>query len=143
MCLVRFWAILLNTSDRTIMTARMINFVRAKLLCQGVIDVAHDRLEKPNGRIAVVDVRLMLDYGPRCEATRSLEAELVATHMRVAYSVPKSQEYLHSGYPSEPLLAEAAAQQMRCFREKDPDAIVQILKQTLGQHLLDKGGVGL
>jgi hypothetical protein len=124
------------------MAGRMINLVRSKLLCQVDIDVAHDGLVKPNGRIAVVDVRLMLDYGPRCEATRSLEAELVATHMRVAYSVPKSREYIHSGYPSEPLLAEAAAQQMRCFREKDPDAVIQILKQTLGQQLLDKGGRG-
>ena len=97
---------------------------------------------KPNGRIAVLDVHLMLDYGLSCEATRSLEAKLVTTHMHVAYSMPKSREYLHSGYPSEPLLAEAAAQQMRCFREKDPDTIVQILNQTLGQHLLDKGGQG-
>jgi hypothetical protein len=29
---------------------------------------------------------------------------------------------------------------MRCFREKDPDAVVQIIQHTLGQQLLDKGG---
>jgi hypothetical protein len=92
----------------------IINLVRAKLLCQDTIDVKATDVGK-TARTAVVDVRLMLDYEPRREASYLLQAELVASHMRICYSVPRSREYMHSGYPSEPILAEAAAQQMYAF----------------------------
>jgi hypothetical protein len=122
--------------------ARMVEFARAKLLCQNNIDVGHQSLGKPNGRTAIVDIRLTLDYEPRRESTRSMEADLVASHMRIAYSVPKSREYLYSGYPSEPLLAEAAAQQMHTFRSHNQDAILEILVENMQSGLLDKGERG-
>lgn len=34
------------------------------------------------------------------------QADMVASHFRIAYSVPVHREYLRSGYSSEPLLAE-------------------------------------
>lgn len=37
------------------------------------------------------------------------ESGLVENHMRIAFSIPDDREYLRSGYPSEPLLAKAAA----------------------------------
>lgn len=65
---------------------------------------------------AILDVRLMFDYEPGHQAAQDTQANLVASHMRIAYSVPKSREYIRSGYSSEPILAEAAAQLMRKFR---------------------------
>src|SRR5258708_15750680 len=38
-----------------------------------------------------------------------MESALVALHMRLVYIVPKHHESMHSGYASEPMLAEAAA----------------------------------
>jgi hypothetical protein len=122
--------------------ATIVDFARAKLLCQNNINVALRGVSKREGCTAVVDVRLMLDYEPRREASRSFEADLVAGHMRIAYSVPQSREYLRSGYSSEPLLAEAAAQQMRFFRLADPDAILTILKDNITCGLVDKGERG-
>lgn len=60
------------------------------------------------GQLAVADVRLSLQYEPNLEMSQSLDtqAKLVASHMRIAYSVPAHREYIRSGYPSEPILAE-------------------------------------
>lgn len=64
--------------------------------------------------LAVADVRLCLAYEPNILAAHSTDvnkpAELVASHMRVAYSVPKHRRYMRSGYPSEPLLAEVCTE---------------------------------
>jgi hypothetical protein len=119
----------------------IINLARAKLLCQDAIDVKATDVGK-TARTAVVDVRLMLDYEPRREASYLLQAELVASHMRICYSVPQSREYMRSCYPSEPILAEAAAQQMYAFRKRDPKAILDILKDNMESGLLDKGERG-
>ncbi|XP_006456839.1 hypothetical protein AGABI2DRAFT_122728 [Agaricus bisporus var. bisporus H97] len=44
-----------------------------------------------------------------------LEGLLVASAMRTVYSVPKHRQYLRGGYPSEPLLAEAAARAILAY----------------------------
>lgn len=120
----------------------ILDLARAKLLCHNEINVAHNKVDKRHASTAVVDVRLMLSYEPCREASRTLEADLVASHMRMAYSVPQNREYLRSGYPSEPFLAEAAARQMHIFRARDPDAILEILQDNLKSGLLDKGERG-
>ncbi|KEP45847.1 putative G2/mitotic-specific cyclin cdc13 [Rhizoctonia solani 123E] len=38
------------------------------------------------------------------------QSRLVESHMRVAYSIPQHRGYMHTGAPSEPVLAEAAGQ---------------------------------
>jgi hypothetical protein len=64
----------------------------------------------------------------------------------MAFSVPKDREYLRSGYPSEPLLAEAAARQMDEFQmlAENPDTSVManILKSEFSSGLLDQGQRG-
>ena len=119
----------------------IINFARAKLLCQPILDVGANDVGK-SARTAVVDVRLMLDYEPRREASHQLQADLVASHMRICYSVPQNREYMRSGYPSEPILAEAAAQQMCTFRKHDRSAILHILRDNMDSGLLDRGERG-
>ena len=120
----------------------IINTARSKLLCQNAINIQYTQVEARHGPTAIVDLRLMFDYEPRREAARAFEAELVASHMRTAFSVPQTREYIRSGYPSEPLLAEAAAQQMRVFRSHDPNFTVDILMDNFDSGLLDKGERG-
>jgi len=90
---------------------------------------------------AVLDVLLNFDFEPRREAARSREAELVASYMRTAFSVQQDREYFRSGYPSEPILAEAAACQMDEFQTLSPDVNVManILKADFSSGILDQG----
>jgi hypothetical protein len=82
---------------------------------------------------AVLDVLLTLDFEPRSQVAHKREAELVASHMRIAFSVPKDRRYIRSGYPSEPLLAEAAARQMPEFQKRtsDPNLMARLLMPNL------------
>ena len=61
--------------------------------------------------------------------------------MRIAFSVPKDRGYIRSGYPSEPLLAEAAARQMHEFQKRtsDPNLMARLLKSEFESGLLDQG----
>jgi hypothetical protein len=64
--------------------------------------------------------------------------------MRTAFSVPADRAYFRSGYPSEPLLAEAAARQMHQFQTRQPgvNVMAQILRSNLDSGLLDQGQRG-
>ena len=93
-------------------------------------------------QLAVLDVRLLINYDPRGKAAAT-EFELVANHMRTAFSVPEHREYLRSSYPSEPILAEAAARQMWQFRQHDIlSGSAQVLKTHMMSGLLDQGERG-
>ena len=68
---------------------------------------------------------------------------MVAGKMRIAHSVPKHRYYMHSSYPSEPILAEAAASIWSRCREKRGDlAIPRMLERHLNTTLIDKGERG-
>ncbi|KAF8590094.1 hypothetical protein K439DRAFT_1657646 [Ramaria rubella] len=95
----------------------------------------------PAARLAVVDVRLMLDYKPP-QQTFHREAELVASHMRIVYSIPKNRAYFRSGYPSEPIVSEAAAQHSHSFRQRAPFPLMDILKENIQSGLLERGRRG-
>jgi hypothetical protein len=128
-----------NSKAKVMLT--IINLVCAKLLCQNAINVRATDVGKI-ARTAVVDVQLMLDYEPRQEASHQLQVELVASHMCICYLVPQSHEYMHSGYPSEPILAKATTQQMFAFRKCDPSVILNILRDNMDGGLLDRGEQG-
>ncbi|KIL67470.1 hypothetical protein M378DRAFT_9260 [Amanita muscaria Koide BX008] len=133
-----FWTMIQSAGDsKDQVLPLIIDLARSKLLCQNDIDVDYLDVTK-HARTAVVDLRLMFDYEPWQEATRAFEAELVASHMRTVFSIPQTLEYFWSGYPSEPLLAEAAAQQMGVFHSKNPDSIVNVLQNNLDSGRLDK-----
>lgn len=96
----------------------IINLAHTKLLHQDVIDVRATDVRK-TAKTVVVDVQLMLDYEPSWEVLHQLQVELIANHLCIHlciyYSVPQSCQYMYSSYPSEPILTEAAAQQMYAF----------------------------
>jgi hypothetical protein len=64
--------------------------------------------------LAVLAIRLLIELDPSNVAARPVHARLVEMHMATAYSVPRHGKYMWVGYPSEPLLAEAAACGSRC-----------------------------
>ena len=60
------------------------DLAREKLTCTRNIDGPYDSFSA-EAKLAVIDVRLMLDYEPRRDATRNLEKKMVANNMRIAY----------------------------------------------------------
>src|SRR6266511_4219550 len=119
----------------------IMELARAKLVASRYIDSTYDTFSHA-ARLAVLDVQLSLDFEPRREKVQLDEATLVESHMRVAYSIPDHREYLRSGYPSEPLLAEAAAQQLWTWRTQNPFMVVETLTNILETGLLDRGELG-
>jgi hypothetical protein len=119
----------------------ILELARAKLVASREIDSRYDTFSRA-ARLAVLDVQLSLDFEPRREKVQLEESNLVESHMRIAYSIPDHREYLRSGYPSEPLLAEAAAQQLWTWRMQNPFMAVETLTNILETGLLDRGELG-
>lgn len=70
-------------------------------------------LDSPVAKLAVLDVTLSLDYNYRHPDIYNNFSDMVARHMRTAYSIPGHRNSLSSGYPSEPVLAEATLEDAR------------------------------
>ncbi|KAH9900744.1 hypothetical protein C8Q73DRAFT_722479 [Cubamyces lactineus] len=140
----------------------VLELARRKLLCNDNMRMPMDS-HTVAAQTAVLDVRIMLSFEPSREAARRHEEQLVASHMRIAYSVPKDRIYLRSGYSSEPILAEAAARQLHEWRRQclglgpsatginvvdrlrdttDIGPAVQILRKSLDHDLISRGDVG-
>ncbi|THU96004.1 hypothetical protein K435DRAFT_110612 [Dendrothele bispora CBS 962.96] len=93
-------------------------------------------------KMAIIGVRL----APVVEASHILAHELVASHMQTVFSVHQSREWIRSGYPSEPVLAEAAAWQVAHWRNNqkpdDIDCMLDMLCTHLTGDLLPPGEIG-
>ncbi|KAB5592224.1 hypothetical protein CTheo_4321 [Ceratobasidium theobromae] len=118
-----------------VVQADIIGFAQMKL-------AGTERLEKlsSDGQLAVLGVRIGLSFNLNREKARFTEQRLVEGYMRIVFSVPKHREYIYSGYPSEPILAEAAAQLM-CLNNMN-DGIPSILHKWCENDLIAKGDRG-
>lgn len=87
-------------------------------------------LQSEDGNLAALSLRLLLEFEPRREISVDAESRLVEGHMRIVYSLPQHREYLCSGAPSEPILAEAAARVMESI-ESVPDAVLKLVQKGL------------
>ena len=97
---LRFWTLIEGAGrQKDQVLPGIVNFARAKLICKDNIESSLGAM-MPTAKSAVVDVRLMLTWGPKREAFL-FEAELVVSHMRVAYSIPQFHAYCRSGYPPD------------------------------------------
>ncbi|PBK63925.1 hypothetical protein ARMSODRAFT_1007454 [Armillaria solidipes] len=88
--------------------------------------------------VALVDIRVMIEYDPRLEESRWLQKEMVRAHMRMVFSSPANREYTTSGYPSEAILAEAAA---ISIYEEQVD-VVEVVHCLVEDDLLDNSEQG-
>ncbi|KAK0481272.1 hypothetical protein IW261DRAFT_1562550 [Armillaria novae-zelandiae] len=82
----------------------------------------------------VVGIRVMIEFSPRREKAHRLQEEMVAGHMRIAFSIPSHRECMRSGHPSEPILAEMAA----CTIYEENVDMVKVISDLLQSDLLDK-----
>lgn len=98
------------------------------------------------GSLAALSTRLLLEFEPKREKAAMMENELVAGNMRIVYSIPNHQEYIRSGYPSEPILAEAAAQIMEALEKMDAgrsrSTPLKELKKFVDRNLISIGERG-
>lgn len=81
---------------------------------------------------AALSMRCLLDFDPTREAAQQIEIQQVKTHMRIAFSVPHHRQYMRTGTPSEPVLAEAAARILWRFKAQ---ALTQLA------HLYSSGAI--
>jgi len=89
-----------------------------------------------NGFLAALSVRLMFDFDPRRMHATEMENLMVAGHLRVANVIPAHREYVISSTPSEPIVAEAAAQVLR------GQNMVNLLALHVREGLIEKGQRG-
>ncbi|KAH0585672.1 hypothetical protein H2248_008884 [Termitomyces sp. 'cryptogamus'] len=103
-----FWTVLENTPS--IDDEEVVKYAMSKLELR-LEDTSRDKSCKfPLKKlIPPLSVRVDLSFESNRDEAVFLEGLLVANSMRTVYSVPKHQQYLRGGYPSEPFVAEAAA----------------------------------
>ncbi|TDL22696.1 hypothetical protein BD410DRAFT_897943 [Rickenella mellea] len=104
----------------------MLNFARAKI--NGGCDY-----EGGDARTAALGIRLLLEFEPTNEQAHAMQGRMVRANMRMVHAIPSQLDYYISGTPSEPLLAEAAAQNL-----KDPSGISWQLLQLIKRGLLSE-----
>ncbi len=114
---------------------QIVAFARDKLI-GGELPLKDAFLDEPQG-LAVLSVCIMLDFEPPRVVADQTEAIQVERHMRIAYSVPQHRAYMRSGTPSEPILAEAAAQLMKYVKDAP-----KTLADFVNKGLVDKGHAG-
>ncbi|KAF8340712.1 uncharacterized protein EI90DRAFT_2101962 [Cantharellus anzutake] len=113
----------------------VIPFAGEKLIAQG------DETRVFHSQVAALGVRIGITFDMTTQASKVMAAELVESHMRVVYAIPQHREFMHSGTPSEPVLAAAAALYLNDdhgIETRGPE----VLAQACGKGLLAKGERG-
>ncbi|CAE6362278.1 unnamed protein product [Rhizoctonia solani] len=64
--------------------------------------------ETRDASLAALGVRVGITFDKTNHASHPLESRLVESHLRVVYAIPEHRHFMHTGSPSEPILAEAA-----------------------------------
>ncbi|KAG9106471.1 hypothetical protein FRC07_008811, partial [Ceratobasidium sp. 392] len=100
--IVRFGRPLWHTQYQ-ISPTNSIDFALGKLTALG------DRKRRCDSLVAALGVRIGITFDRANPAAQALQSRLVEVHMRVVYSTPQHRAYMHTGSPSELILAEAAA----------------------------------
>ena len=63
-----------------------------------------------DSQLACLGIHIGLDFDVSHETGQDKELELAQSYMRIVFAAPEHHDFIHSGTPSEPILAEAAAQ---------------------------------
>ncbi|OCH84589.1 hypothetical protein OBBRIDRAFT_808130, partial [Obba rivulosa] len=132
------------------MAAEMIPLARTKLLsCDALPEFTHEtkvevlsQFYTPLRKRILAEVRVCLNYEPSRQKTYDELAEMVASHMRMVYSVPQHREYMRSGYSSDPILAEAAAQEISVLNTSGIDgatSLPSIIADAMANDLCSVG----
>ncbi|KAM6494977.1 hypothetical protein JOM56_009600 [Amanita muscaria] len=114
------------------------NVVKDKLIAFAIMKLAATNVGEydANSYLAALSVRLLLDFEPRRITAIENENLMVAGYLRVANVIPSHREYIISSTPSEPIVAEAAAQVLRGQK------MINLLFKNVRDGLIEKGQRG-
>ena len=136
---MRFWALRENNTD-------LGPDYPLRIAVEKLINASYSTIStaepKPAAVLAVLDQRLHLTYDQRRRSTRMIEEEQVSKHMRLIYVAPQHGEFVYSGYPSEPFLAEAGAHAISALREHYGRVAVETLAYGVEAVLSTQGDAG-
>ncbi|KAG9083328.1 hypothetical protein FRC06_004588, partial [Ceratobasidium sp. 370] len=110
--MVKFGRALWQAQYRVQPHRNMIHFACDKLTASGVREHEFD------SALACLGVRIGITFDAINPAAHATQSRLVETHMRVVYSIPRHRGYMHTGSPSEPILAEAAARHLNPVNQR-------------------------
>ena len=102
------------------------------------LPVSLSKLEDKQTAFALISRRILLHFRPLQSSTATMESNLIARHLQVAYVVPTHRKYLFSGSPSEPFLVEAAAHLMAT----SGFSTISCLLNFINEDLVDAGESG-
>ncbi|QRV92090.1 Serine/threonine-protein kinase [Ceratobasidium sp. AG-Ba] len=93
--------------------------------------------------LAAVDVRVGIVFDGIHGASLYTQSRLVASHMRVVYAVPRHRGYMHTGYSSEPILAEASGRHFKApGRDSFPSQAPNITSRACNETFVPRGERG-
>ncbi|KAI0267363.1 hypothetical protein BC834DRAFT_968877 [Gloeopeniophorella convolvens] len=128
-----FWSLM---HDGGMSDAEVLTFAKRKLL------PASSKEPSIEAQTAVIDLLIMLEYAPLQPEAESLQKKLIASHMRTVASISQDRRTIYSGYPSEPLLAEAASNLLEQWRMTTPEIVTRLISEHHSDGLLDLGDAG-
>jgi len=92
--------------------------------------------------VAILDCRVLINYDPMRRDAQDFQVELVESFMRILWYVSSDREVVHSGYYSEPVLANAAAELLAATPEKPSKFAIDIISYALSTGLVARGERG-
>ncbi|CAE6474493.1 unnamed protein product [Rhizoctonia solani] len=92
--------------------------------------------------LAAIGIRVGINFESSTRSSRLMEAKQVESHMRVVYAIPEHREYMRTGTPSEPILAEAAARYIENERKGIKKAGPEILAKSCEAGFIARGERG-
>jgi hypothetical protein len=93
--------------------------------------------EDKMARLVALGCRVLLPFHHFSGNSRKAQATLVQSYMRVVFHIPQTREYMWTGYPSEPILSQAAGQLLNDRPEPFMELAPEILSRAFKDNLLD------
>jgi hypothetical protein len=93
-------------------------------------------------RLAALGCRVLLPFNHFSISSREAQATLVESYMQVVFYIPPTCEYIWSGYPSEPILSQAAGQLLNSQKRQFINFAPKIISRAFRNNLLDRGERG-
>lgn len=125
----------------------IINFALEKLRNSTIIPELHEGVAtiskaRRNADLAALAVCVLFDFG-ELYTPQLIQIELVASHMRIVWSMNKRRQYVISGYPSEPTLAIAALHHLHeVDRRKERYCTLSLMRDAVIERHVAKGEKG-
>ena len=95
-----------------------------------------------HAKLAALDCCVLIRFDPIHRNSRVMQVDLVKSCMRTIFNIPENRDFMWSGYPSEPILAEAVARILNHSTSSFMYSAPEILESALNTGLLARGERG-